>query len=562
MLKRLFAVMISFAAAANAVAQWSQFGGNPRHTSSATLAGQPLANILTDVVYDPFAPLEIQEGGGNLYVHYAVPLLDGDDVFMGFKSGTYAGMAVWQTQTRSVHRLHWEGGKLVDLWTAASDWLPVPTGGAVNFEPVFHAALAKNFVYEPGVGGTVLQFNRTDGLLIKRINPFGMSVDPSIYVAGPLTVDAAGNILYTALRFDPAADPWSSDVKGAWLVRIATDGSAKTVPFSTIVPDAPKASDECLAEFAPNQRPWPPSPEAVPQAIPCGSQRPGINIAPAIAPDGTIYIVSRAHFNSYYSYLIAVSPDLRPKWAASLRNRFHDGCNVLLPADVTKGGCRAGAITGVDPAQNVPGAGRVNDNSSSSPAVAPDGSIFYGSYTNYNDPSQGHLIHFSSDGMYLNAYPFGWDTTPAIYPHDGTYSVITKENHYGGPVHPDPGFFITQLDPNLNVEWQFQNTSTQTCGPDSQGQIACSDEEPFGFEWCVNAPAVDSQGTVYVGSENRILYAIRQGGVLMDRIFLPVAEGAAYTPVAIGPDGKVYAQNAGHLFAIGGTRPRVRATKH
>ena len=558
MLKRLFAVTISFAAAATALAQWSQFGGNPRHTSSATLAGQPLANILTDVVYDPFVPREIHERSGNLYVHYAVPLLDGDDVFMEFKSGTYAGMAEWQTQTRSVHRLHWEGGKLVDLWTAASDWVPVPAGGAVNFEPVFHPALANGFVYEPGAGGTVLQFNRTSGLLIKRINPFGTSADPSIYVSGPLSVDAAGNIFYTAFRFDPAADPWTSDVKGAWLVRIAADGSTKTVLFATLVPDAPKASDECLATFAMNQRPWPPSPGAVPPSIPCGSQRPGINIAPAIAPDGTIYILSRAHFNSYYSYLIAVSPDLTPKWDASLRDRFHDGCNVLLPADVTKGGCRAGSITGVDPAQNTPGAGRVNDNSSSSPAVAPDGSIFYGSYTTYNDNSQGHLMHFSSDGTYLNAYPFGWDTTPAIYPHNGTYSVITKENHYGWTGAPRSRFLHhparSQSQRRVAVpEHEHADVRSRLAGTGD-----CSDEEPFGFEWCVNAPAVDSQGTVYVGSEDRILYAIRQGGVLIDRIFLQVAEGAAYTPVAIGPDGKVYAQNAGHLFAIGGTRPRAR----
>jgi hypothetical protein len=35
------------------------------------------------------------------------------------------------------------------------------------------------------------------------------------------------------------------------------------------------------------------------------------------------------------------------------------------------------------------------------------------------------------------------------------------------------------------------------------------------------------------------------------RLFLQLALGAAYTPLSIGSDGKIYAQNAGHLFVLG-----------
>jgi hypothetical protein len=51
-------------------------------------------------------------------------------------------------------------------------------------------------------------------------------------------------------------------------------------------------------------------------------------------------------------HLVAVNPDLTPKWNASLAERLTDGCNVTLPPNGTPGGCRAGACTGVDPWQN------------------------------------------------------------------------------------------------------------------------------------------------------------------------------------------------------------------
>ena len=90
----------------------------------------------------------------------------------------------------------------------------------------------------------------------------------------------------------------------------------------------------------------------------------------------------------------------------------------------------------------------------------------------------------------------------------------------------------------MNIEWQFQNTSTDATRHN-------------GFEWCINAPAIDNSGNVYANSEDCNLYVIKQGGPLLGHIFLNQAIGAAYTPLSLGPDGRIYTENDGILFAVG-----------
>jgi len=169
----------------------------------------------------------------------------------------------------------------------------------------------------------------------------------------------------------------------------------------------------------------------------------------------------------------------------------------------------------------------VIDLSSSTPVVAPDSSILFGVLG--PDADRGYMLKFNSSGKYLGDFDFGWDDTPAVYPHDGTYSVITKDNHYGteGP------YYITQLDANFHIQWRYQSTTN--------------------YEYCVNAPAVDKNGTVYADSEDGNIYVINQGGTLKGNLFLQHAIGAAYTPVAIGNDGKIYTLNDGNMFAVGET---------
>jgi outer membrane protein assembly factor BamB len=581
---RLLVLLVSFVSfvlsAATASAQgWMQWGGNARHESAVAASGQRLDRIEAEVVIDPFVIPEKTLAGGNLLTHYPVPLVDGDDLFLILKGGSFSDFQHRSTQTWSVHALRRNGLDFASRWTFASDWKPVPTpgGGGPSWEAVYHPALTSDSVWAPGAGGTIDRINRADGTRIQRFNPFGSSVDSSIYMAGPPSVDDAGNIYYNAIQLD-SSSPWSSDAHGAWLVKIAANGAMSKVAFSTIVTGAPAANAQCTSSFLSSQLPWPPSPNAIAPAITCGAQRPGINVAPAIGADGTIYTISRAHLNDRWGFLVAVNPNLTPKWTASLRNRLHDGCNVAIPPNGTPGGCRAGAATGVDPAENLPGSGRVSDNSTSSPVVTPDGRIVYGSYTRYNY-SQGHLMSFDAGGSFVAAHGWGWDLTPAVYRHDGTYSLLLKENHYDAPPYcSDPvascprdrtfttpfdpeQYFITQLDPSLHVEWRFRNSETKSCAR-VDNVVQCFDDHPAGFEWCVNAVAVDGRGVVYANGEDGNLYAIDQGGLLRERIFLNLALGAAYTPLSIGFDGRIYTQNDGKLFVVGAeVGPRRRTVR-
>jgi hypothetical protein len=548
---------------------WQQWGQNSRHTGAVGVAGQKPDRVIGWFTYDDLA--DQMRGGGDLLVHYMAPLVDGDDIFtMSRGDSTWVsctnspspcGTQRWGRMTWGVTRLHAGTGSLSKVWTALSSWKPLPDDGS-GWEPVFHPALSGGFVYAPGAAGALLKFDRQSGALVQTLQPFG-ETDPDRYVVSPVTVGDDGSLYYTVVKVD-AAQPWNLDAKEAWLVKFDAGGNARRISFADLVPLAPV--NGCSGTFAGMQLPWPPAPEATPPSAACGSQRPALNAAPAVATDGTIYVISRAHFNDAYGYLVAVNANLTPKWSASLRNRVNDGCDVLLPSSGTIGGCRFGSHRGVDPATNQMPAGRVEDQSTASPVVAPDGSVLLGTYARYNY-ARGHLFRFSAGGDFLAAYDFGWDITPAIYEHDGTWSAIVKDNFYPvGTYCGVPGFCgqgaatynLTSLGPELSREWTYTNNNDQLCERLPDGALVCrkSDEK---FEWCINMVAVDRYGFVYANSEDGNVYAIDRKGRLAGHVFLKTAIGAAYTPLAIGADGRVYTQNDGTLFVTGHvSRPGLR----
>jgi hypothetical protein len=547
---------------------WTQWGRNAAHDGATCVRGQAPNQVLQQIVYDPFQLQEIEEGFGNLFVHYQVPLTDGDDNFyMMHKGGTYtscdppgsgepfpcgidpgnARNQIWFE--KKYHRTR--KGTFEEKWAFESDWKPFPV---FLWEPMFQPALAGPVLYVPGAGGSVWQvldvFDRP--IALQRINPFP-TVDPNTYVTSGITVDRFGFIYWNVMQNDPEA----LENRG-FLVKAAPWGQTWIVDYETLIPDAPGMFDACFYTFfdaSPRPpRPFPPSADALPPQFACGRQRPGVNVTPAIGRDGTIFTASTADFAPGYSYIIALRPDLSLKWATSLRGLVNDGCGVER-VDSPEGNVRCSATfsaIGVDPTTNLPPALNVDDVSSSSPVVLPDGGVLYGALDNYNF-SRGHMVKLDKDGRFVGAHTFGWDTTPAIYEHDGTYSIIIKDNHY---VTQGP-FYVAQLSKDLELEWRFQNTSTQACARQPDGSRVCSDtspngqRHPNGFEWCVNAPAVDARGDVYANAEDGFVYKIGQGGVLKSQTFLNQALGAAYTPISLDPSGRVLALNNGELTILG-----------
>jgi len=541
---------------ADAGCDWAQWGQNWAHTGQACVPAQLFARALGSVTFDPFVPKETEEAArrfsrDDLFVHYGSPLVVDDDLYLGVKSGTYVscslpdggpapcGFDAWDQQVWTVKHLGWDAGTLTPQQSFPSSWKPPPWQVVAGWEPAFQPAVHDQFVWVPAAQGTVIRLDRQVGTP-QAVNPF-TDTNVQRYVTGPLVVDVDGTLLYNVIELDQTM-PTSGDARG-YLVRVAPDLTTSKVTYQSIVAGAPAATAQCPYSYAAGNIPGPyPAPVPVPTG-PCGSQRPGFNSGPAIGPGGVIFVVSRAHYATNDSSLVALNPDLSPKWTFRMRELLSDGCSVLVA-------CRQGAPTGVDPSTGLKPSVRVTDQASSVPVALPDGAVLYGGFTSYNG-SRGHLVKVSPDGKLMGTYDFGWDVTPAVWVRGNTYSIITKDNHYPRSDGSEGPYDMTQLSRDLKPEWKFTSTETRSCTTEADGGLTCTSDHPSGFEWCVNAPAIGPDGTVYANSEDGRVYSIRQGGTLGEQRFLLQSLGAAYTPIAVDSKGRVYSMNGGVMTVVG-----------
>jgi hypothetical protein len=177
---------------------WPQWMVNAQHTGTPGVAGQNLNQILASAVYDHTIADELNAAGGELLVHYQVPLIDGNNVYMEFKTGALdPNTRDFATLNWGETGFQWQNGQLVQIWSYQSDW-KAPGNLGDFWEPVFHASLANDAIYLPGASGSIIKLNKSNGAFIQRISPFG--TDPDTYEAGPITVDSNGNLFYNAVQ--------------------------------------------------------------------------------------------------------------------------------------------------------------------------------------------------------------------------------------------------------------------------------------------------------------------------------------------------------------------------
>lgn len=450
-------------------------------------------------------------------------------------NGTYTGGGLWVLPTAS--------STAASYIEPAYNWLP-PDQAA--YDPV------TDRVYFPGPGGTIEYISNPDtatgvvtpvqeafyGISNYTTNPSGYNA--SIYINTPLTVDAQGNIYfgYAITGSNP------SNIKEGGIARISSTGAAKSVSAFAAADTAGQApSDD-------------------------GNWVAALGSASALSNDGSI--VYFAVDDSGYG----LGGDESNAYLVGLNSStFQPQYSVRLYDPATGNGVPG---TGVQTSGN--GADLI-DESTASPMVAPDGSIFMGVFGSNYDGSRGSLLHFSGD-LQTEYIPgaFGWDDTPSIIPTSmvpsytgsSSYLILSKYNNYanaetggsgGNGVNEiavlDP--YASQPDPNNDPQPNGQPMPVMkqilTFASPSPDIPNINGGDPDAVrEWCTNGTAVDpAADSIFVNDEDGYTYEWNlSSNTITHTVEVSKGYGVPYTPTAISPNGEVFSDNGGALFALGG----------
>ncbi len=215
-----------------------------------------------------------------------------------------------------------------------------------------------------------------------------------------------------------------------------------------------------------------------------------ISSAPAIGADGTLFVAS---VNSIFAL-----KDNKLRWSRALDGEI-DFSPSLGPDGTVYLGSRDNRVYALSPADgSIRWSFAAGGMISSPVVVGRDGKLYFGSV-------DGYTYSLNPDGSLRWKLPIGGMLAGAAVDNRGTlYFGVVSEN--------GPGNLLYALSPEGEVEWSL----------------------PFPT---LPAPALGSEGTIYAGSREGVLYAVGIGGSV--RWSLKLGE-AIYSSPALGPEGTVY----------------------
>ncbi|MGA2580985.1 MAG: hypothetical protein ABSH24_33885 [Bryobacteraceae bacterium] len=479
---------------------WTNFAKDAHHNAASSTASQALNDIHWQTPVDLHPPNSSRNGGG---------LPDGAEellIHYGTPLITAANTVIVPVKTGTnggfrVEALTAGNGNLV--WGTPTDYDLPPSHG---WTPVFGPALNAKRFYFPAAGGTI-GFRDDPDLATGsggRIAFYGLAN----YQANPAGFSSSVYI-NTPLTTDESGDVYfgflvngTSPLAGltSGVARIDSNGQGTWITVTAA------ASDITMTEVP-------------------------YNCAPALSPDGTTLYVTVS--NGAAGYLVSLnSTTLAPV----ARLRLKDP--------------KSGDDASID------------DSSSASPTVGPDGDVYYGVLENPfpENNDRGWLLHFNAALSHVKTPgAFGWDETASLLPasmvpsYTGTsgYLLMTKYNNYEGIGTGNGENRIAILDPNATetdpiTGVTVMNEVLTILGP--------TPNPPLGVkEWCINSAAVDIPGnSILANSEDGNLYRWDlTTNTLSQKVALTAGIGEAYTPTVIGVDGTAYAINDAILFAVG-----------
>jgi hypothetical protein len=478
--------------------------GHAGNAQHTAVAPAPAQN-LKRIAWTTPIDLKPQLTGGELLIHYGSPIVTAaNTLILAVKTGATGGFRIEARHAGS-------GGV---VWTTLSDYRFPSHDWIPSYGPVL---TQHNRLYFPSLGGVIRYRDTPDrptgttgniafyGNAAYKANR--AAYDNSVQISTPITADAAGNVYF---GFTVSAPVPNGLVSG--IARVGADGKG------TWISAAAAAGAAAINEVQ-------------------------TNCAPAISSDQkTVYIAvsngpRTGSSNGFSGYLVGLdATTLKPKYATRLKDPIDEDAAVL------------------------------NDDSSASPTIGPDGDVFMGVLERlppYHN-ARGWLLHFDSK-LSVTKVPgsFGWDETASILPASAVpsykgrskYLLMSKYNNYAGFGTGNGHNEIAILDPAASQLDSYSKSKVTVM----KEVMTIAGPTPFPggisgqtYEWCIDTAAVDpATHSVFANSEDGHLYRWDlTTNTISQKILLNSPRPEAYTPTVVGVDGTVYAINNATFYAV------------